>query len=72
MAPGEEKTLIMHQVYDLAALANVPLTPERMTEFLKRSTQVLDKLAKAEEGQSSAAAKAPAEAEADGGAEAKA
>ena len=72
MAPGEEKTLIMHQVYDLAALANVPLTPERMTEFLKRSTQVLDKLAKAEEGQSSAAAKAPAETEADGGAEAKA
>lgn len=72
MAPGEEKTLIMHQVYDLAALANVPLTPERMTEFLKRSTQVLDKLAKAEEGQGSAAAKAPAEAEADGGAEAKA
>ena len=72
MAPGEEKTLIMHQVYDLAALANVPLTPERMTEFLKRSTQVLDKLAKTEEGQGSAAAKAPAEAEADGGAEAKA
>lgn len=72
MAPGEEKTLIMHQVYDLAALANVPLTPERMTEFLKRSTQVLDKLAKAEEGESSAAEAVPAETEADGGAEAKA
>ena len=41
-----------------------------MTEFLKRSTQVLDKLAKAEEGENSAAEAVPAEA--DGGAEAKA
>ncbi len=46
MAPGEDKTLIMRQIYDLASLANVPLTPDRMSEFLQRSTLLLDKLAK--------------------------
>ena len=46
MEPGEEKTLIMRQIYDLAALANVPLTPDRMSQFLQRSTLLLDKLTK--------------------------
>ena len=46
MAPSEDKTLIMRQIYDLASLANVPLTPDRMSEFLQRSTLILDKLAK--------------------------
>jgi len=46
MAPCEDKTLIMRQIYDLASLANVPLTPDRMSEFLQRSTIVLDKLTK--------------------------
>lgn len=49
MEDGQDKTMVMHQVYDLASLANVPLTPERMSEFLQRSTLLLDKLTSVED-----------------------
>lgn len=45
MEASETKNLLMQQVYDLAALANVPLTPERMSAFIDRSATLLEQLA---------------------------
>ena len=45
--PDNENTpLICKQIYDLAQLANHPLKPEEMTEFVARSNKILEILAK--------------------------
>lgn len=38
---GEKTGLICHQLYDLAMLAHKPLNPEEMTEFVKRSNEIM-------------------------------
>ena len=43
---GENTELFCHQLYDLAMLAHKPLSPEEMTEFVKRSNEIMMKLAK--------------------------
>ena len=43
---GENTEMFCHQLYDLAMLAHKPLSPEEMTEFVKRSTEIMMKLAK--------------------------
>ena len=43
---GENTEMFCHQLYDLAMLAHKPLSPEEMTEFLKRSNEIMMKLAK--------------------------
>ena len=43
---GENVTMICEQLYDLAMLANQPLSPEQMTKFVERSNQILLMLAK--------------------------
>ena len=47
-APEETVTLLCHQIYDLAGLSHKPLEPERMTAFLERSNQLLERLLNAE------------------------
>ena len=47
-APEETVTLLCHQIYDLAGLSYKPLEPERMTAFLERSNQLLERLLNAE------------------------
>ena len=44
--PGQEEKadLLARQIYDLARLGHGSLTAEDMAEFLRRSTEVLDKL----------------------------
>ncbi len=42
---GELTEQICRQLYDMAALSHGSLTPERMTEFLKRSNDIMLKLA---------------------------
>ena len=43
---GENTEMFCHQLYDLAMLAHKPLSPEEMTEFVKRSNEIMLKLAK--------------------------
>ena len=43
---GENTEMLCHQLYDLAMLAHKPLSPEEMTEFVKRSNEIMMKLAK--------------------------
>ena len=43
---GENTEMFCHQLYDLAMMANKPLSPEEMTEFVKRSNEIMMKLAK--------------------------
>ena len=43
---GENTEMFCHQLYDLAMLAHKPLSPEEMTEFVKRSNDILMTLAK--------------------------
>ena len=43
---GENTDMFCHQLYDLAMLAHKPLSPEEMTEFVKRSNEIMIKLAK--------------------------
>ena len=43
---GENTEMFCHQLYDLAMLAHKPLSPEEMTEFVKRSNAIMMKLAK--------------------------
>ena len=38
---GEHTDLICCQLYDLALLANKPLTPDQMTKFIARSNQIM-------------------------------
>ena len=38
---GEHSELFAKQLYDLAALANAPLKPEAMTEFISRSNEIM-------------------------------
>ena len=42
---GEHADTFAHQLYDLAALANRPLKPEEMSEFVKRSNEIMMLLA---------------------------
>ena len=43
---GENTEMFCHQLYDLAMLAHKPLSPKEMTEFVKRSNEIMMKLAK--------------------------
>ncbi|MCI5943910.1 MAG: molecular chaperone HtpG [Eubacterium sp.] len=43
---GENTDMICQQVYDLARLANHPLKPEEMTQFVSRSNKILSILTK--------------------------
>ena len=43
---GENTEMFCHQLYDLAMLAHKPLSPEEMTEFVKRSNEIMMILAK--------------------------
>ena len=43
---GENTEMFCHQLYDLARLPHKPLSPEEMTEFVKRSNEIMMKLAK--------------------------
>ena len=43
---GENTEMFCYQLYDLAMLAHKPLSPEEMTEFVKRSNEIMMKLAK--------------------------
>ena len=43
---GENIALFCKQLYDLALLSNKPLNPEQMTEFIKRSNEIMMLLAK--------------------------
>lgn len=43
---GEHTNLFCKQLYDLALLGNKPLNPEEMTEFIKRSNEIMMLLAK--------------------------
>ncbi len=41
---GEEQELICEQLYDLAKLANAPLSPEELSAFMERSNTILQKV----------------------------
>ena len=41
---SELNALICHQLYDLALLANKPLSPEEMTKFVSRSNEIMMKM----------------------------
>ena len=43
---GEQSELFAHQLYDLAAIANKPLAPAEMTDFISRSNEIMMLLAK--------------------------
>ncbi|MDD6381199.1 MAG: molecular chaperone HtpG [Lachnospiraceae bacterium] len=43
---SENASLIAHQLYDLAELANQPLAPAEMSEFIKRSNKIMEILTK--------------------------
>ena len=43
---GEHTKMFCKQLYDLALLSNKPLNPEEMTEFVKRSNEIMMLLAK--------------------------
>ena len=38
---GEHTEMFAKQLYDLAALANAPLKPEAMTQFISRSNEIM-------------------------------
>ena len=38
---GEHTELFCKQLYDLALLGNKPLNPEEMTEFIRRSNEIM-------------------------------
>lgn len=42
--PNETTELIAQQLYDLAVLSHKPLSPEQMTEFIKRSQTIMGRL----------------------------
>lgn len=41
---GDNKTMVCRHVYDLAMLCHKPLAPEQMTEFVKRSNEIMQKI----------------------------
>lgn len=43
---GENVNMFCKQLYDLAMLAHKPLSPEEMTAFVRRSNEIMLKLAK--------------------------
>ena len=43
---GEHTNIFCEQIFDLAMLANKPLTPEQMSKFIARSNQIMTLLAK--------------------------
>ena len=43
---SEDAGLLARQIYDLALLANRPLSPEEMTAFVTRSNEILLRLTK--------------------------
>jgi molecular chaperone HtpG len=43
---SEHAQMFAKQLYDLASLANAPLKPEAMTEFISRSNEIMLLLAK--------------------------
>ena len=43
---GEHTEMFCKQLYDLAMLSNKPLNPEEMTEFVKRSNEIMMLLTK--------------------------
>ena len=43
---GERTPMFCQQLYDLALIAHQPLSPEKMTEFIKRSNQIMMELTK--------------------------
>ena len=43
---GENTELFCKQLYDLAMIAHKPLNPEEMTEFVKRSNEIMLMLTK--------------------------
>ena len=43
---AEHAQMFAKQLYDLASLANAPLKPEAMTEFISRSNEIMLLLAK--------------------------
>ncbi len=43
---SEHTDTFCKQLYDLAMIANAPLKPEAMTEFIKRSNEIMMLLAK--------------------------
>ena len=45
MEDGGKKSMLMQQIYDLAVLANGPLSSERMSAFIARSTELMSKFA---------------------------
>ena len=44
---GENTSMICEQLYDLAMMSHKQLSPEEMTKFVKRSNDILLKLAEA-------------------------
>ena len=40
----EDKSIMAKQIFDLAMLCNKPLAPEKMTEFIKRSNDLMERL----------------------------
>ena len=38
---GENSGLVLEQLYDLAKLANTPLSTEEMTKFIERSNEIM-------------------------------
>ena len=43
---SENVPMMCEQLYDLAVIANKPLAPEKMTEFIARSNKIMMMLAK--------------------------
>ena len=41
---GEDKNMVANQIFDLAMLCHKPLSPEKMTEFVKRSNELMQKV----------------------------
>ena len=43
---GDRTPMFCKQLYDLALIAHQPLAPEKMTEFIKRSNEIMLELTK--------------------------
>ncbi len=41
---GDEQSMLARQIFDLAMLCHKPLAPDKMTEFVKRSNELMQKL----------------------------
>jgi molecular chaperone HtpG len=41
---GEERSLLVKQIYDLAVLSNKPMEPEALTAFIQRSIKLMEKV----------------------------